>query len=678
MRFLAFFLFFVAALSGMEVHLEGHLDKEKLAAIDTNQQEILLAINSSSGDLEAVWEFAKRLATSPATVTVHLGESVLGPAAMLPFVADQLQAGPFVSWGDIALGTGDKWPVNLLSNRVESLIKGERPLLKWLAQAMCDPALENPPNPALVHAKESRLVINQNQLLTLGLVAKLEVLPERKVEVIAPKDAAKTPSGKRIGYIAIDQRESAIGQPTWIYVKNALDYYKKNKPELLILKLDTPGGEVFAAQKISDALKDFDTNTGVPVIAFIDNWAISAGAMLAYSCRYIAVVPDASMGAAEPVLQGEGGQMVSASEKINSALRTDFANRAKFFDRNPDIAEAMVDKDLILVWRYGKVVRLNREEEIRYIGPDPDTVITTKGKLLTLSADALMKYGVANYLVPDTALVPLTTAETTAGKWPADKLALFHHSTFADSKDGVIDVYQMDWKTQFFVLLAHPIVASLLFLGMMLGFYSEFSTPGFGFPGAFGLTCLFLIVLSSFALDIASWIELILLVAGLIFIAIELFLLPSFGIIGIAGILFFLIGLFGLMLPGIQDFQFDFDTQTFNAAGDAFLKRLACLSTTLIVALLIMLFTARYIKPSLGLFSSFVLVGGEQTDYRSTDAPSTLPQPGATGTTLTPLRPSGKVLIAGEIYEAVTSGTFLDKDTPITVDRIEGSSLIVS
>ena len=67
----------------------------------------------------------------------------------------------------------------------------------------------------------------------------------------------------------------------------------------------------------------------IPIVAYINNWAISAGAMLAYSCRYIAVVKDASMGAAEPIMQS-GTTITVASEKVNSAMRSDFAARASF------------------------------------------------------------------------------------------------------------------------------------------------------------------------------------------------------------------------------------------------------------------------------------------------------------------------------------------------------------
>ncbi|MFS8563016.1 MAG: hypothetical protein LVR00_01240 [Rhabdochlamydiaceae bacterium] len=138
----------------------------------------------------------------------------------------------------------------------------------------------------------------------------------------------------KIGYLYLD-KDHPIDQSTLLYVKFALDRFKAEQVSCVVLKLNTPGGEVFAALKIVELLKDLDKKDHIPVIAYIDNWAISAGAMLAYSCRYIGITTSASMGAAEPVLMGEGGKMESASEKINSALRAEFANLARLWNRNP-------------------------------------------------------------------------------------------------------------------------------------------------------------------------------------------------------------------------------------------------------------------------------------------------------------------------------------------------------
>ena len=331
-------------------------------------------------------------------------------------------------------------------------------------------------NGQMVSVGGQTLVINQNQLQKLGLVAAVLSLKqfreiyhlsqeETSVEIQKPSPQVIerqlqehihfNPQGPNaIGYIYIGDHETSISESTWLYVKQALEFYKKQRPSFIILELNTPGGEVFAAQKISDAFKEMDTQFNIPIVAFINNWAISAGAMLAYSTRFITVVKDGSMGAAEPVYAGEGGKMETASEKVNSALRADFASRARFFDRNPLLAEAMVDKDLILVVRHDKIMRLNNESQIRLTGPDPDIVLSPKGKLLTLDAEQMLRYGVADLLLTPTQLIPITSEEKTAGQWPASKMLLFQAPFFSTIPQATIHAYKMDWKTQFFVFFS--------------------------------------------------------------------------------------------------------------------------------------------------------------------------------------------------------------------------------
>lgn len=476
----------------------------------------------------------------------------------------------------------------------------------------------------------------------------------------------------RVGHIQIDDRTAGISQSTWIYVKNALDYYKKNRPIFIILELNTPGGEVYAAQKISDALKEMDVQLDIPVVAFINNWAISAGAMLAYSCRYIGTVKDGSMGAAEPVLQGEGGKQESASEKVNSAIRSDFANRAAYFDRNPNIAEAMVDKDLILVMREGKIIKVDNDAQIQ----STDRLISPKGKLLTLTAKEMLEFHVADFEVPPAKFTSLTDEEQTSGHYSGAKSPFFTAPFFKDIPDVHVDSYRMDWKGQFFSLLAHPVVQSLLFLGLMLGLYMEISSPGFGLPGTLALTSLILIALSSFSQEIAGLLEVILLLIGLAIILVDLFLLPTFGLMGLIGIIFFLLGLFGLMLPGFKELNFEWDTRTVNAAGEIFLNRLMWLAGTFVVGLGLIALLARYIMPRFTPFQRFVLSGHEQNGYSAIDA-SLFPLPGAKGIAFTPLRPSGKIEVNEAIYDAVTAGSFIEKGEAIEVLRIEGSSVVV-
>ena len=720
----SFFSFLGGAEVGTLLSLKGHLDKGEIqkAIADLEKIEqgpLILEINSTSGDVQQVLSLAKRIyelkQERKLSVIVYIEDNAIGPAAILPFLNDELYISLFVSWGDIPLGSETVLPVNLLRNRVISLISLTHPqarILNLLATAMCDKTVKvvkvgrewrlagASVDGAEVISSGETLVVNQNQLEELNLIRGMLPLERFKVRFnLAQKEAPTfTPEGEKATllnknvekelqeYIHFNEQDpntvglisitSEITQGTWIYVKNALDYYKKTKPSFIILELNTPGGEVFAAQKISDALKDLDIQFNIPVVAYINNWAISAGAMLAYSCRFITVVKDGAMGAAEP-LTVSGEKTEIASEKVNSALRADFANRANFFGRNSSIAEAMVDKDIILVQRHGQIVKLDSEDQIRKTGPDPDLLISPKGKLLTLSADLLIKYGVVDLMLLPKKLEPITEKEKETGKWPAAKLLLFSHPFFAKIPEAFIDVFKMDLKLQFLVLLANPAVQSVLFLGLMIGLYMEFSSPGFGLPGTVAITCLFLILLSSYALEIANWLEVILLLTGILIILVELFILPTFGLLGFIGIVFFLAGLFGLMLPGLSSINYELDTQTFNAAGEAFFERLAWLSGSLILGSIIILLLTRYMTPTFAGFRRFVLSGNEQNGFISGASAHDLPIPGTVGEAFTPLRPAGKVIFNDIIYDAISSGTFIEKGATVAVERLDGSVIVV-
>jgi membrane-bound serine protease (ClpP class) len=741
-NFLFFYILLLVAGSAQSTEdpskvlsFRGHLGESQLSNTskilgeleDQEISELILEIDSTSGDIKEVLEIAKEIyrlkAEKQLTVIVYIEDNAIGPAAVLPFLSDELYISYLVSWGDIPLGTDEALPTNLLKSRVTSLIAANHPqvkLLRKIASAMSDPALvvindgnlklksDGGSDPAYtISTDEETLVLNHNELTSLNLIKRtvplkefrnlIEIteeeqksIEERPVASVEKKVFAQqleehitfTTDGENlIGHILIDDKKQGINQSTWIYVKSALDYYKELKPAFIILELNTPGGEVFASQTISEALQDIDLQDNIPVIALIDNWAISAGAMLAYSCRFIVTTKDGSMGAAEPVIMGEGGKMQSASEKVNSALRTDFANRAKFFDRNSDIAEAMVDKDIILVLRHGKVIRLDKEDQIRQKGPDPDKVISGKGKLLTLNAEQMVEYGVADIILPPAKIENISDIETSEGKWAFSKELLSNAPFFSKIPNTKVDAYRMDWRTNFFAILSMPVVSSMLMLGLLLGFYMEFNTPGFGLPGAVGLTCLLLIIIANLSLDIANWLEVILMLVGLTLIAVEFAILPTGGILGFIGALFFVGGLFAIMLPGIDKVDFEFDTQTLNAAGEEFFKRLAWLCGTLVVGFVLIAILSRYISPSFAGFNRLVLTGHEQEateGYIAGEDPADLPAPGTHCEVLSTLRPSGKVIIEETIYDAVTPGSFIEKGEKVVIDHLDGSVIVVS
>ncbi len=298
------------------LQLKGHLGKDEVAKakayIETisrqDTQNLMIVISSSSADLPDILDLAKSIYAlkilKHLKVIVYIDDSAIGPSAIIPFLADELYVSLFVSWGDIPLGY-ESYPANVLRNRVQSLIDPNQPqafLLTNLAGAMSDSSeqivLKNhsweiaqgaeKANPKSISISGQTLVINQNQLKELGLVK--AILPYNEFQksmhldetieqpLISPKYPLDkiplnlqeklqeqihfNPDGNNLaGYLYVGDRESSINQSTWLYIKQGLEFYKQHKPLLIILELDTPGGEVFAAQKISDALKRLIPNT---------------------------------------------------------------------------------------------------------------------------------------------------------------------------------------------------------------------------------------------------------------------------------------------------------------------------------------------------------------------------------------------------------------------------------
>jgi len=476
-----------------------------------------------------------------------------------------------------------------------------------------------------------------------------------------------------VGFLSIG-KERPIDETTYLYVKFALEHYREKGVAFVLLKLNTPGGEVFSTLKICELLQKLDTNDHIPVVAFIDNWAISAGAMLAYSCRFIAAAKSASMGAAEPITMGGDGKMETASEKVNSALRAEISNLANYYGRNPLIAEAMVDKDMILVLRDGKVVRLENEGELS----KGDQIISRKGKLLTLNAEQLMTYKVADFMVPAAPVATITVQEEKAGSWPAAKNPLFHEPFFAKIPQAFIISYT-DWKIGFFAFLTHPFIASILVIGLIIGIYLELSYPGLILPAAVAIICLAFLILSHFAAEAVQWLELIILGSGVLLLILEFFVLPTVGFLAFLGMLLTFVGLFLLFLPNFGQMHFSFDTSQWNIAAHELIKRLGWFSAAILAALLFIVLIARFLPHRFPLIRRLILKGEQDASdgYVSGLPQHLLPSIGKEGAALTPLRPGGKIVIEEKIFDVFSDGEWIERGEWIKVIRVEGGKIIV-
>lgn len=297
-------------------------------------------------------------------------------------------------------------------------------------------------------------------------------------------------------YIAYIEGDIDLGLAP--YVSRVVAEAEKDNAEAIIFKINTFGGRVDAATQIKDAI----INTDLLTIAFINNRAISAGALIALSCKKIVMVPGSLIGAATVVdQQGE-----KVGEKYQSYMRSEMRSTAEKNGRRVDIAEGMVDERVVVP------------------GIDDST------KLITLTSTEALKYGFADTLLKD------------------------YDEIFAYFKLGKAEkVFQKsNWAEDVVRFLNNGIVSSILIMIGIFGLMAEIKSPGWGLPGTAALIALALFFGSSYILQLASVIEILMFVAGLVLLLLEIFVIPGFGVAGISGIILIIASLFYQCLVQIR------------------------------------------------------------------------------------------------------------------------------
>lgn len=393
------------------------------------------------------------------------------------------------------------------------------------------------------------------------------------------------------------------------FVARALKEAAEGGASAVILDLDTPGGRVDAAWKIIDEVRDAQ----VPVYAYVNRRALSAGAMIALSAERLYMRPGSTIGAATPVV-GDGQK---ASEKMVSAMRSEFRALAEDRGFDPRLAEAMVD------------------ESVEVEG------VVEAGKLLTLTTDEAIRLGVATEEVAD---LP-------------DLLGL------VDLQGAVTIESAPNWAEAIVRFLTNPAVAPMLLSLGFLGLLIEIKTPTFGVAGLIGVAALSAFFGAHHLVHLAGIEEMILFTAGVVLVAVEVFVIPGTGIAGFLGGGAILGGA-ALSMVG----QVPSAGDVVNAAG------LVALSLILVAVAGWALI--RYLPGSHRLQGVFLRDStSRETGYLS--APERGDLIGAVGIAVTDLRPAGTALIGQERIDVVTEGPWIEADTPVEVLRAESYRHVV-
>ena len=412
-----------------------------------------------------------------------------------------------------------------------------------------------------------------------------------------------------------------IAPPVWRQTQTAFKQAEEAKADYVIIHMNTFGGALDAADNIRTKILECKK----PVFVFIDKNAASAGALISIACDSIYMAPGASIGAATVVDQ----QGTPLPEKYQSYMRSILRSTAEVNHRDPKIAEAMNDPRI-------KIEGVN-----------------DSGKVLSFTPSEAVKN---NYCEGE-----VTSIEQ------ALKLAGIKDYKLIEYKRTMVEEF-IDW-------LLNPAVSGVLIMIIIGGIYFELQSPGIGLPLFAAIGAAILYFAPHYLEGLAQHWEILLFIVGIILLLIEIFAIPGFGVIGITGIICIVLGLSLSLVGAIPD------GSTINLPdGKQFTNALGVVMVSLIISLVLSVYLGtKFLKSKM--FSKHIL---HTTQQSSNGYVSSMPLKemnsliGQIGIANTVLRPSGKVEIGGEIYDAVATIGFIEKGESIKVIKHESSQLFVA
>ncbi|MGB0885249.1 MAG: NfeD family protein [Chitinophagales bacterium] len=401
--------------------------------------------------------------------------------------------------------------------------------------------------------------------------------------------------------------------------EKAIENAENLQADYLLLDLNTYGGLVDDADKIRTALLD----TEIPTIVYIRNNAASAGALISIACDSIYMNEGSTIGAAAVVYE-DGGL---APEKYQSYMRNKMRATAEANNRNPDIAEGMVDPKV----------------EIKGV--------SSKDEIITFSVTEAIKNKYCN----------------------AKALSIDEVLKIANLQDYKTQKYEVSTIEKIIAFFVNPAVAGFLLMIIMGGIYFELQSPGIGFPIAAAIAAAVLYFTPHYLEGLAANWEILMFFIGVILIALEVFVIPGFGVAGIAGIAAVVISLTLSLIRNVDGFEFGFVPK--NDIIISFLTVAAVLMITLFALFFAgdKILHLAFARGNLGLAveqkkeDGFVISGVDKLHSFK----------GKEGIAQTDLRPAGKVNIDNEWLDAQSDGEFINKGEKVRVMQISGAYLIV-
>lgn len=296
-----------------------------------------------------------------------------------------------------------------------------------------------------------------------------------------------------------------IGSTTWLYIQKGFVEAIEKKADAVLIHMNTYGGEVLYA----DSIRTKILNADLPVYVFIDNNAASAGALISIACDKIFMRPGGSIGAATVVNQ-TGEEM---PDKYQSYMRATMRATAEAHGQDTII----LGNDTTYKWKRDPLIAEAMVDE-RTVVPN----LIDSGKTLTFTALEAQKFGYCDGIAAN-----VDEVITKYLQFESYQLITFQPTTIDNVKG----------------FLMSSIFQGILIMLIIGGIYFELQTPGIGFPLAIAIAAALLYFAPLYIEGLAANWEILIFIIGLVLIALEIFVIPGFGVAGVSGIVLVLAGL---------------------------------------------------------------------------------------------------------------------------------------
>ncbi len=511
-----------------------------------------------------------------------------------------------------------------------------------------------------------------------------DVLQHAREKQTAPSSPTAGSESKAAAFPAVAKKavvipvEDQVDYGLHAFLKRSVAEALKQKPDVIVFKVNTYGGELQSAFDIVDLLTGI---TQCSTYAFVEQKAISAGALISLASNRIAMGNGTTLGDCAPITQSGEGGIVMLGEKIQSPLRAKFRTLAERNGYPSLLAQAMVTADMGVVMA-GKpdpsdsgAIRTGQN------GTDKDTATAaangassfqdadyfTVKEWNALPEEGKKKYPSFKTIVPEGQLLTMTDRE-------AANLG-FSQGSFAGLDDFLkAKGWQKtgEWKTTWSENLVRMIGKFAPIL-MLLGFgalYLEFKTPGLSAFGAIGIACLAIAFGSKYAVGLANYTELLLLAGGIALFLVEIYVFPGtllFGGLGVALMVTALtLSLQSYVLP---------DPKLPWELRDT-LRNLAVTISMAVLALFIPLLGFKYLIPRLPK-PARVISEATLKEVRNITAEAENLTEGLVGLAKTALHPTGKAVFEGKVFEVTARSGFIEAGSAVEIAKVSGNTISV-